>query len=356
MKRTATMILGVLFLLGNWACSGQQRGHTVIAPEGSRLVFVPGGSFTMGDAFGEGVADELPLHDVTVANVLLGDAEVTVAQFARFVSETGYRTSAESPIDSAVRDSLMAQASDPGATPALRIALYNEVLRHGGCGRWDPDQRGFDWGDQLDWRSPGYDQAEEYPAVCLSWDDAAAYANWVSRSDGLAEAYDLTTGSLLDAEGRPTNDITEVTGYRLPTEAEWEFAARERGSAARFGNGQNIADPERAAFDASGDEYDYQVRGPLRRNPTSVRGYPPNSLGLYDMAGNAWEWVSDYRAPYTAAAASNPHQGSGTTRVIRGGRWGGDAFEMRVAKRFSWQSHNRCNASGFRLARSTGGP
>jgi formylglycine-generating enzyme required for sulfatase activity len=310
----------------------------------------------MGDAFAEGAADELPLHEVTLADVYLGEAEVTVAQFARFVSETGYRTSAENPVDSVVRDSLMARASDPGATPAMRNALYDEVIRQGGCGLWDPDRQGFDWGDNLDWRTPGFDQAENFPVVCLSWDDAVAYANWVSRSDGLPEAYDLTTGSLLDAKGRPTADITQVKGYRLPTEAEWEFAARERGGAVRFGNGRNIANPDQAAFDASGNEYDYQVPGPVRGSPTSVRSYPPNALGLYDMAGNAWEWVSDYRAPYPDEATSNPHQGSGTGRVTRGGRWGGDAFEMRAATRYSWQSHNRCNASGFRLARSTDAP
>ncbi len=354
MKRTGT-VLGVFLLLSFWVWSGQQQGQSIIAPEGSRLIPIPGGSFTMGDPFAEGAADELPRHAVTVLDFFLAEAEVTVAQFARFVAETGYRTSAESPVDSAVRDSLIAQAADPGTAPATRRALYDQVLRQGGCGRWDPDRPGFDWGDQLDWRNPGFDQAGDYPVVCLSWDDAAAYANWVSRADGLPEAYDLTTGSLLDAAGRPTNDITQVRGYRLPTEAEWEFAARERGGAVRFGNGQNIADPEQAAFDASEGEYDYQVRGPVRRNPTSVRGYAPNALGLYDMAGNAWEWVSDYRAPYAAGPASNPHQGSGTGRAVRGGRWGGDAFEMRVAKRFSWQAHNRCNASGFRLARSKGG-
>jgi len=345
-------LLGVFFLSSIWTWLGDEQDARTVAPEGTRLVLIPGGTFVMGDAFGEGVTNERPLHEVTVSDFLLAEAEITVAQFARFVAETGYRTSAENPVDSALRDSLVALASDPGTSSTTRRALFDEVLRQGGCGRWDPERRDFDWGDRLNWKTPGFEQQEDYPVVCLSWDDAVAYANWVSRVDGLPEAYDLSTGSLLDGDGRPTSNVTQVRGYRLPTEAEWEFAARERGGDVRFGNGRNIADARHAAFDPSGTSYEYQRPGPVRRSPVAVRSYPPNALGLHDMAGNAWEWVSDMRAPYTAGAVSNPHQVSGGGRVVRGGRWGGDAFEMRVAKRFSWQSHNRCNASGFRLARS----
>lgn len=306
----------------------------------------------MGDGFGDGVENERPLHDVTVADFSLAETEVTVVQFSRFASETGYRTSAESPLNRVVRDSLEARASDSSLTAEARNAIFDEVLRHGGCGRWDPDRRAFDWADSLDWESPGYRQAADFPVVCLSWDDAAEYANWASRRDGLPEAYDVARGVLLDAAGQPTIDISRVRGYRLPTEAEWEFAARERGAAVRFGNGRNVADPAQAAFDASGNDYPYQIRGPVRRSPTAVRRFAPNRLGLYDMAGNAWEWVSDYMARYSAGPELNPYRATGTRRVIRGGRWGGDASELRAAKRFSWQSRNRCNASGFRLARS----
>jgi formylglycine-generating enzyme required for sulfatase activity len=70
------------------------------------------------------------------------------------------------------------------------------------------------------------------------------------------------------------------------------------------------------------------------------------------MAGNAWEWVSDFLAPYSEGSQVNPYQTDGRGRGVRGGRWGGDGSEMRTAKRFQWQSNNRCNASGFRLARS----
>ena len=188
--------------------------------------------------------------------------------------------------------------------------------------------------------------------MCLSWDDAAAYTNWLSGLEGLPPAYRVTTGELLDADGRPTIDVTRVSGYRLPTEAEWEFAAREEGRPIRFGNGKDVARPTELVFDASTGDYPYQEAGPLRRGPSPVRSHQPNRLRVYDLAGNAWEWVSDFLAPYPGEPQVNPYQAEGRGRAVRGGRWGGDAFESRATKRFQWQSNNRCNASGFRLARS----
>ncbi len=322
------------------------------APDGSALILVDGGSFAMGDVFSEGEGNELPVHQVTLDPFHLADAEVTVGQFIRFVSATGYRTSAEGALNRAAQDSLLRLAMNPDVAPERRMSLYAEALGYSGCAWWDPDQRRFGFDEHLDWVNPGFEQAADHPAVCLSWDDAASYANWVSELAGLPPAYDVENGALLDADGAATTDVTAVRGYRLPTEAEWEYAARERGRRSRFGNGKDVADEAEVAFDADGGDYPYAKPGTMRRETSPIKSYWPNDLGLYDMAGNAWEWVSDFLAPYPEDPQVNPYQGAGRGRAVRGGRWGGDAAELRNAKRFQWQSNNRCNASGFRLARS----
>jgi len=306
----------------------------------------------MGDVFAEGEDNESPVHQVTVAPFYLADAEVSVGQFRRFVRETGYRTSAEGPLNRAARDSLFRIMGNAELSPELRTAAYDEVLGFGGCTWWDPDRRDFGFDERFHWGSPRFEQTDAHPAVCLSWEDAASYANWVSRLEGLSPAYAVENGALLDAEGNPTTDITAVTGYRLPTEAEWEYAAREGGQVVRFGNGTDVARAGDATFDAGVGDYTYLVGGPQRRGTSPIRSYSPNVLGLYDMAGNAWEWVSDFLAPYPQDSQINPYQPVGRGRAVRGGRWGGDAFELRIAKRFQWQSNNRCDATGFRLARS----
>jgi len=323
-----------------------------VAPDGSRMILVPGGAFAMGDVLAEGDRNEQPVHQVTVAPFYLADAEVSVGQFRRFVRETRYRTSAEGPLNRAAQDSLIRIGMNPEQPREVRTAAIDAALEFGGCAWWDPDRRGFDFDEHLNWANLRFEQTDAHPAVCLSWEDAASYANWVSRLEGLPPAYNVENGTLLDGDGHPTTDVTEVRGYRLPTEAEWEYAAREAGRVVRFGNGADLARGKDAVFDAGFGDYAYLERGPQRRGTSPIRSHSPNALGLFDMAGNAWEWMSDFLAPYPQDSQVNPYQTVGRGRAVRGGRWGGDAFELRTAKRFQWQPNNRCDASGFRLARS----
>jgi formylglycine-generating enzyme required for sulfatase activity len=297
------------------------------------MVLIAAGTFLMGDILEEGPARESPVHRVSLTDFYLNRYEVTVEAFRRFVEETGYVTSAESP----------AGRGRPGNEGEGAFCL-------------DPDTGAFEVKPEASWRRPGLEQDDRHPVTCVSWDDAASYCNWLNGKANLPPAYDVATGALLDETGAVTRDITRVRGFRLPTEAEWEYAARGGGKTVRYGNGRNIARSSEINFNPgvgdsapSGDEQ-------FRKGTVRVGSFRSNDLGLYDMAGNVWEWCSDFVGPYGTEAQVNPYCTSGpqARRAARGGRWGGGADELRVSTRMGWASHERCNNIGFRVARSKG--
>ncbi|MCC6280816.1 MAG: SUMF1/EgtB/PvdO family nonheme iron enzyme [Saprospiraceae bacterium] len=145
--------------------------------------------------------------------------------------------------------------------------------------------------------------------------------------------------------------------YRLPTEAEWEYAAREGGKKVRFGNGKDVADPADMNFDASEkDKQPHSVAGTYRGKTSRVDLFKPNALGLYDMSGNVWEWCADfyavdyYQQCQQQGTVRNP-QGpeTGALRVFRGGSWANNARYCRVAYRSNGTPGRRGNYLGFRL-------
>lgn len=189
--------------------------------------------------------------------------------------------------------------------------------------------RGGTWVDahDADWRRPGFAQTERDPVVCMSWNDGEAYADWLSRKTGHS--------------------------YSLLTEAQWEYAARA-GTRTAFNWG---AKPRR-------DRANYgaevccapETRGADRWLATSPSGsFPPNPFGLYDMHGNAWEWVQDcWHRNYEGA----PDDGSAWTtgscvdRVMRGGSWNCSSSTIRAAEREVHDLSGRYAVTGFRVART----
>jgi formylglycine-generating enzyme required for sulfatase activity len=266
------------------------------------MVVVPAGSFTMGSPKSEKDRrdHEGPQHVVTFARPFaVGRLHVTVDQFAAFVRKTGYEASST-------------------------------------CGTWYPSDSRTDYS----WRNPGFAQEGTHPVVCVSWDDARAYADW-----------------MVQETGKP---------YRLLSEAEFEYAARGRTSPGAyprfwFGNDEkalcryaNAAD--RKTRDSVAMAKNWQVApcddGYAYTSPAGR--YEPNAFGLYDMAGNVWQWTADcwhdsYKgAPadgsaWTAGACKNGH-------VIRGGSSGTLAEELRAANRVPYAVANV--EGGFRLART----
>ena len=305
------------------------RDHAVSPPVpveasnsiGMKFVLVPQGVFFMGSsepaeqiagtfaAYNrkpEEFADEFPCHKVRITRpFLLGKFEVTVGQFRRFVEDSGYQTEAESD----------------------------------GTGGWgfNKETRTCEGRRPIyNWRNPGFPQTDTHPVANISWNDAVAFCAWLGKK--------------------------EQQNYRLPTEAEWEYAARA-GTTTRYHFGD---DPVRLLELAKVTDDRGMTTRPAIQNlqipkdandPFTVRvgSFPPNAFGLYDMLGNVWEWCGDwYGTDYYAVTPTDDPQGpvTGDRRVRRGGAWNSFPLWPRVSFR-NWNTpQSRCVNLGFRVVRN----
>ncbi|MGF1528952.1 MAG: formylglycine-generating enzyme family protein [Candidatus Competibacterales bacterium] len=268
------------------------------------MMTLPGGMFSMGspeDEVGRD-ADE-GQHRVEVEPFALGEHEVTRGAFRRFVEATGYRTLAE-------RDAEQ------------------------GCWGRSIDDGRYGWRGGWNWRSPGFEQTEAMPVVCVSWIDATLYGDWLAH----------------------------VTGrdYRLPTEVEWEYAARAGTTTSRYWGD----DPATACY--YGNVID-QTLGPHGRIwggslhacrdghwfTAPVGRFQANPFGLHDMLGNVWEWTcSKYSENYTGTEKNCHPTLENVPIALRGGAWDFVPRGVRSANRGVFPGAFRSNAIGFRLARS----
>ena len=192
----------------------------------------------------------------------------------------------------------------------------NETRRQGkGCYA----SKGTSPFDEISTFNPGFEQTSSHPVVCVSHQDAQAYVAWLSRKTGKR--------------------------YRLLTEAEWEYAARA-GTVTQYSWGNEVG-RDRASCDGCGSAWDLKGTAP-------AGSFAPNAWGLYDMHGNAWEWVTDcWKASYRGSAPDGSAwmEGDCGARIFRGGSWGYEARFLRSAFR-TWYDHgNRSDNGGFRVAR-----
>jgi formylglycine-generating enzyme required for sulfatase activity len=240
-------------------------------------VVMPVGQFLMGspDDEPDHEKDESPQHLVTITKPFaVSKYEVTVGQFAEFLATTNY---------------------DVGKL----------------CTQWNGAK--YVMIQNSNFFKPGFDRTNNHPATCLSWQDAKAYAQWLSKQTGF--------------------------NYRLLSEAEWEYAARA-GSTSAFVTG-DILESGKVNFGGKG----------LQR----VGQYPPNAFNLYDMQGNVWEWTEDC---YAKTYANAPVDGSAFVtpdceRTYRGGAWANAEKDMRFATRGTNAEDKRVNIFGMRLARDS---
>jgi formylglycine-generating enzyme required for sulfatase activity len=293
---------------------------------GMKLTLIPSGKFMMGSkesaeetaaffnktygehSLKEKFKDEHPPHHVWITKPFyLGTYHVTRGQFRQFVKDTGYKTNAET----------------------------GEELNGEKLGAYGWDKRTFVFSEKYSWRNVGFEQTDEHPVVDMSWNDAVAFCKWLSRKEGQT--------------------------YRLPTEAEWEYACRA-GTTTRYYSGDdpetlakvgNVAD---ATLDAKFPKSTVHIKssdGYVFTSP--VGSFQPNAFGLYDMHGNAWQWCSDWydawyyeKSPEVDPAGSS----SGDSRVLRGGSWHDWPDSSRSTARRRLAAAFRGSTSGFRVARN----
>jgi sulfatase modifying factor 1 len=240
------------------------------APPAKHMVWVPGGTFQMGsDDF---YPEERPVHPVTVDGFWMDDHAVTNAEFRRFVQATGYRTLAERPPQPADYPDADPALLVPGALVFRRPAGHVNLHHPAAYQAWWAYMPGACWRHP---EGPGSTLSgrERHPVVQVAYEDAAAYAAWAGKA--------------------------------LPTEAEWEFAARGGLDGAVFVWGDEFAPRGRLQANTWQGEFPWQNLGTDGYERTSPAGaFPPNGYGLYDMAGNVWEWTTDFYMPHHPAAAT----------------------------------------------------
>ncbi|WP_199139818.1 formylglycine-generating enzyme family protein [Pedobacter sp. ASV12] len=309
------------------SCTSQPAQNSHHSPKEkslTKMVWIKGGEFAMGTD-DPSFADAQPIHRVKVNGFWMDEHEVTNAEFERFVKATGYQTVAERTLDPKDFPGVDPKALVPGSavfTPPDHAVPLNQPLA------WWTYMAGANW--QHPFGPASQNQANE-PVVHVSYTDAEAYAKWA--------------------------------GKRLPTEAEWEYAARAGQTGQKYYWGNELK--PRGKWVANIFQGEFPQNNSLEdgfKGIAPVKSFPPNAFGLYDMDGNVWEWCSDfYRPDYYAQSPSvnpkgpadsyDPDEPGTVKRVQRGGSFlCSDQYciRYRAGSRGKGEINSGSNNLGFR--------
>ncbi|MFC1564979.1 formylglycine-generating enzyme family protein [candidate division KSB1 bacterium] len=283
---------GLLVILLFLGCSGVPP----VANDGyGEYVLVPAGEFQMGDNFNEGNSDEIPVHTVFLDEYYIGKNKVTNSEYMKFINDGGYE--------------------DP------------EFWSAGGFGEYGSEP---EYWNNYKYRGGGIAGNENLPVIGVSWFEAAAYCSWLSAQTGQT--------------------------YRLPTEAEWEKAAR--GTLQHRYPWGNEIDRHHANYDYGGNREGYSLSPCGYYNGITYGDFRTNDnaspYGAYDMAGNISEWCNDWydHKYYSYSPEKNPMgPDSGSSRVLRCGGYVDSAYYQRAASRHKMGAHYKSYKSGFRCVR-----
>jgi len=284
----------------------------------ANMALINGGIFTMGSPPNEaGRGKDENQHKVTLGSFYMSKYPVTLGEFRGFIEATGYRTDAE---------------------------------KEGNGQVW----LGRRWGKNpsANWKNPGFGQEEKNPVVLVSWYDAIRYCNWLSEQEGLIPAYAISGNNVIWTR--------KATGYRLPTEAEWEYSCRA-GTTTRFWSGDdestlagkaNILDRSAAKKYPEWEIPDNHNDGYAETSPAG--SFAANPWGLFDMHGNVKEWCWDwYDSSYEGGDQTDPTgRAAGSSRIVRGGGWSASSESQRSAYRDGCIPFWSANYIGFRVTRN----
>jgi sulfatase modifying factor 1 len=288
-----------------------------MASRAGGMVLIAGGEFEMGDHFDVGDADEKPVHAVHVGTFYIGATEVTNQEYCDYLNSAHsenlieVQSGAVSPVGG---NCIYCKTT---ASPTHWSGFYSRISFNGSV------------------FSP-LSGKEGHPIQMVSWYGAAAYCNWLSVRHGYESCYDPSTWDC---------DFSK-NGYRLPTEAEWEYAARGGLRYCNYAWGDVIDD--------SKANYNWNGGSPPGTYTVPIASYAANGYGLYDSMGNVWEFCQDWYSPsYYNVSPDHDPQGpsSGSDRVIRGGGYGSTEFSCRVANREWYNPNHPCPDTGFRIVR-----
>lgn len=306
------------------------------------MVYIPAGNYKRGSIDEEARADESPIHQVEVAAFWMDQTEVTNAQFKAFVESTGYITTAEKkPEWEELKKEL--PPGTPKPNDSLLQAASLVFVPTGGPVNLNDYGAWWQWKPKANWRQPrgkgsSIEDKMNHPVVHISWYDAQAYAKWA--------------------------------GKRLPTEAEWEWAARGGNNEYRYPWGNEALNSGTAKANTWEGAFPYHNTQKDQFFYTApVGAYEPNAYGLYDMAGNVWEWCSDWYDytyysgfkdqkvvnPQGPDAPYDPYQPYLKQKVMRGGSFlCNEAYcsGYRVAARMKSTPDTGLHHTGFRLVKS----
>ncbi|WP_264791403.1 formylglycine-generating enzyme family protein [Aureispira anguillae] len=306
----------------------------------NKMVLIPEGILHMGGDNDQADPNEFPKHNVSIRSFWMDANEVTNAQFAAFVDATGYITVAERPIDwEEMKKELPPNTPKPPDSLLLPGALVFQATKH--PVRLNNPSLWWRWTSGATWRHPegpnsNIEQKMDHPVVQVAWEDANAYAKWA--------------------------------GKRLATEAEWEWAARggQKDAIYPWGNDPVNQGAPKANFWQGIFPYQNQLKDGFY-STAPVKSFAPNGYGLYDMAGNVWEWCEDWLdvAYYQKAAAQKANTSGPTTaynpampllkeKVMRGGSFlCSDSYcsGYRNARRMGSGTDTGLNHAGFRCVK-----